>query len=1450
MDRVFKSHRYKSDRSAERVGFKFSSLQAFQVPPGCDRLQLSIISVETGKAITKPIKTAVRSGTCQWTESLSESILIPQNDASKELEECLIRIVLSSGSHRSGALGEVTLNLTEYISTRDSGLLPLPLEKCAHQTILQVRIECLNTKTRFRDERHSRETSHLVGSHTNNDDTDSKSDISDSMFNQSVASSSSNHFGVSYPEEPVHRDTSLSASGSHRSSDSGESSIGRLNFSPRNVSNGGPYVGRQDSAGSHNNGTHNVGPADDSSRSNPSSFNSRTSGSSTPNRWQESAVRTSSHGLASISLRPPNSPKDFIEAAEETIEELQDEAKMWERHAQKLKIDLQKLKKECLDKSKHQAELDVELSAAYSECDSLKKEVEQLKSSLKEKMTKQSVSETSKIEDLLQVQKELEDEVKFQKESNANLSLQLRKTQEANTEFVSIIEELEETIEKQRLDISNNLQESPVSETERDMRSPMLSDIEAEWASKRSAKDEEITKLDETVAGFIAQQPSKTVSDQGHHDLIEEIEDLRAKVQELERDCAELTEENLELMYKMKVSGKNTKGGDYHDSGSEISLLRSQICQLEEELRRKEMLKEGLTETLTFQIKNLEKKCADLELELLYFKDQACDLHTKLSKCQADVEDKTIELIELQQKFESSEVADVKGITAVYERKDLSDEDQEQASKIKVDYESDLEELKAVFSLKEKEVDVLNRTKEELEDMIIDIQREKSQLEEDLASAVRESNITSKRLEDVQHELMLLTSSVDSQVSSNKILERNLMELENCKHELETHISDIEEENVQLSERISGLEAQLRYLTNEKESNRLELEDSNSLVTDLKNEVAQQQAEMELQRGELKQKLQEAHKRFSEAQEEIEYLKRSHPKLQSTIESLIEENSSLQKSNGDLRRQKLELHERSAYLEVKLSESQKMNSKYMMEIESLELKISSLQKGIASKERSLISQIESMFQEHKEQEEKINQTRIMLRQIDLEKTVEVENLKREMATISLQVSATHDERERMASDALREVSSLRSDKSRLENSLQDAHAKVKLHETELQTLRQETGKKVKGLVDLLNASKQSEEMLISDKEHMQRQTEVAKSSEEKCKKTVSELELKLKAADYEKQQIIEETSSMKVQLQRMAHLQDEIVALKSSLEVAKFESGKLEESLQMVSGECECLKTERVLLTERISNMQKGLHDGDDDRRSRIALEEKLLRLEGDLTTKEASCAHEAELKNEVNQIKRANSEYQRKIQCLEEENDKLTRKAQVLEKELILQKEDIQDNKFKKKNALEIPRTQHNEVEIQTQEVLNSGKDVSVNKIKILGDSRLQDMEAEIQELHAKIRILEAELADALVKNSMYRTQLEGYLAGKQSSESEGFKKSVPEHDTMFHQASKVASLEAELKDMKHQASKVASLEAELKDMKERYLHISLQYAEVEAERGELVMKLKAMSKAKKWFS
>lgn len=66
-----------------------------QVPKGWDRLFVSIISTESGKTVAKSSKAVARNGSCQWTEALSESIWVSQDDASKELEECLVKFVVA-----------------------------------------------------------------------------------------------------------------------------------------------------------------------------------------------------------------------------------------------------------------------------------------------------------------------------------------------------------------------------------------------------------------------------------------------------------------------------------------------------------------------------------------------------------------------------------------------------------------------------------------------------------------------------------------------------------------------------------------------------------------------------------------------------------------------------------------------------------------------------------------------------------------------------------------------------------------------------------------------------------------------------------------------------------------------------------------------------------------------------------------------------------------------------------------------------------------------------------------------------------------------------------------------------------------------------------------------------------------------------------------------------------
>lgn len=144
----------------------------WQVPRGWDKLSVSISSHDTGKTIVKSGKTSVKNGICRWTETFRESVSISQEKGgAKELQGCLFRFAVAmvwfhlvkliinfciyrlliswwiyeitcstlQGSSRSGILGEVTVNLAEYASSKTSVPLSLLLNKCNYGTSLQVR---------------------------------------------------------------------------------------------------------------------------------------------------------------------------------------------------------------------------------------------------------------------------------------------------------------------------------------------------------------------------------------------------------------------------------------------------------------------------------------------------------------------------------------------------------------------------------------------------------------------------------------------------------------------------------------------------------------------------------------------------------------------------------------------------------------------------------------------------------------------------------------------------------------------------------------------------------------------------------------------------------------------------------------------------------------------------------------------------------------------------------------------------------------------------------------------------------------------------------------------------------------------------------------------------------------------------------------------------------------
>ncbi|KAF3784410.1 hypothetical protein EJ110_NYTH30289 [Nymphaea thermarum] len=1591
--------RFKSEKSGDRIEFKFSQIQANQVPRGWDRLVVTIVSVETGKIIAKSNRSLVRDGTCQWTETFSDFLSPSQDDTSKDNEERLFKFVVAMGSARSGILGEAVINLVDHMTSKDPEPILVPLNKCNYGTVLQVSIQCLTPKARLRSRRHrSQQSSDADGFTAEYDDMHEYSQ-SEEISAGGIGTSSSKHldgtsqhgsgrrhnlifcFLLTSFSPHFHQDTSSLRIASQNSSSSRESSV--VGTPSRDSLNGDmtsttAFTTWQDLDDSRSS-TSKAGFAERRRRSNSSSFGSSEMGSvanteslglnvmdqSSPQAHSASYTRTADH-------------KAYVEASEATIKELQSESSMWERTAEKLKREVASLRKELSDQSELNKNFGIEVSEACAERDRLKLELNNLRASQASK-EKISFKDNSMIheEDVQNQLMELKQEIEYQKECNANLALQLSKTQESNMDLISAIQELEETIEEQRLEIEKisthdkdddgiipKLQDKKVSEndnlhiqlqellqSQKEMKSVILSlqkdiddkqkEIEHERnlkdqtvlnldteKQKLSAKEEQISKLEAQAAGLLGNHPLQTTVSGENSELLEEIEALKGKVQELERDCSELTDENLELILKMKEVNKGMPGtiAEVEDNlalshqpakyelrgiaeGRDVNASNpgkvKQHGLKEEFLEVMSLVKQQLkasSELVNSQWYTLENSEIENRVDLLQgyiledadLMEEAKGLFNQLHELNKDLEAKVLECRFKFSKVDSrikqqggandsdmyqlledhkTRIGDLFNSVKQLETKNMNLQHEiEELNKEQAACRCTVLDLETELSTKNEEMETLRLENQDLTTDIEKLKKEKDCLDESLKDVLRESGLASKFLDDARQDLRMLASSVDSHISARRSLENKSVELENVKEEVEAQLSELEEENIHLSERISGLEAQLRYLTEERESSRLAIENYKCQISDLQNEREIIENNLDKEKAELELKLIETQTRFSEAEEAAELARRAQSRLQEKVECLEKDCESLQKLNTELRRQRLDLHDNCESLEGKFRAMQDKFSIFLENVERLEMKLDSIHNDVALRENSFSSEAEDLTMQSKELTEKLHQSEDLLNQLSLDMKVEIQSLQGEVECLKAQLSMTDDQRENQASNAVLQISQLQSERRRLECVLQEVHDKVKRCESELFTTRQQSETKMQELMGSLAASKQNEQSLKADLEHMQKVLEDTRLSDGNSKKLANELELKLRSLEYDRQKLMEEIDGLSDQIQKAVHLKEENLSLRSSLDEVTFEKSRLEASLESVSADYDELKSEKMALTEKNLKMQKAITEGESAKRSREALEEKLLRLEGDLAAKEALSTNESELRNEIIRFKRANSQFQRKVQLLEKEKDEAQKKISSLQKELSLKIEgpvweekgvlmgSTAEESYNQDDGVKDVGVFCEKIQIVEDDVdtlsKNEGRTMPCTSI---GQSQLPpekhnfddhqislpdicafqvDHEFECVKLHKgsadcndqalKIQILETELAEALEANKLYKVQLKSLLC-----EPSNICASTLE---------KLGTLGEMMKDLEDYKNKMASLETELKDMRERYFNMSLSFAEVEAQREELVMIVRSL--------
>ncbi|XP_077214231.1 sporulation-specific protein [Tasmannia lanceolata] len=154
MSRVAK---WKVEKTKVKVVFRLQ-FHATHIPqPGWDKLFVSFIPADSGKATAKTTKANVRNGNCRWSDPIYETTRLLQDSKTKKYDEKLYKLVVTMGSSRSSVLGEANINLAEYADASQPSSLALPLHGCDLGAVLHVTVQLLTSKTGFREFEQQRE---------------------------------------------------------------------------------------------------------------------------------------------------------------------------------------------------------------------------------------------------------------------------------------------------------------------------------------------------------------------------------------------------------------------------------------------------------------------------------------------------------------------------------------------------------------------------------------------------------------------------------------------------------------------------------------------------------------------------------------------------------------------------------------------------------------------------------------------------------------------------------------------------------------------------------------------------------------------------------------------------------------------------------------------------------------------------------------------------------------------------------------------------------------------------------------------------------------------------------------------------------------------------------------------------------------------------------------------
>ncbi|KAJ0970214.1 hypothetical protein J5N97_023091 [Dioscorea zingiberensis] len=793
---MFKAARWRSEKNKIKAVFKFQ-FHATQVPElGWEAMVVSVVPVDIGRPTLKSEKGEVVNGACHWTKPIWETVKLIQDPKSGKINEKAYQFLVSAaGSTKAGYLGESTINLADYVEVFKPSSVSLPLKGLNTGAILHVTIQ------RIQGDVERRETGGNGATNVGNQRKTLQSQLSNEKdesgklaCDTDVANSPKESLFVdSRPQKrfpssrniPLHADAKKSNGSDVISMSCSDSSSGQYS----------PTINGVTSSISHQDSDTLLSPLCNSGSPQNTITNSiEWLVGSAPDGNIDGSTNTAGEAGLRERLQDPDI----------SLENLRSDAIALARQLEVSDLELQTLRKQVVKESKRGQDLLREISSLKEERDTLRRECAELKTSQKQTI---DLNESQKMrfdgEDSKYILEEIREELRHEKNLNANLRLQLQKTQESNSQLILAVRDLDELLQQKNKEISSvdstkvgYNQENYENYQENGNRSPHL----------KSWKDSE--KFSETITQQDDDEQYALEVLVKEHDVVgvkysleQQIINLKSKVDLYRKDREELEMQMEQLALDYEILKQENHG---ISSKLEQTQLREQL-RMQYECSAHFAIINDLESHIESLEKNLEKQAEAFE----------SDLET-ITRAKVEQEQRAIRAEEAARKSRWSNAnaaerlqEDFKRLTAqvsstFYANEKLSMEAMTEASELQLE-KFHLEEL-------------LRKSNEELASVEDQYNLKLRQLSNLLDM---KSNETKKLLQELETKSIAL----DNQRKANEALQRASLEEMLV---LRIEIERLEREQIPLSELVQQREkpaGEMKHL-------KLALEDSEQMIRD------------------------------------------------------------------------------------------------------------------------------------------------------------------------------------------------------------------------------------------------------------------------------------------------------------------------------------------------------------------------------------------------------------------------------------------------------------------------------------------------------------------------------------------------------------------------------------------------------------------------------------------